>query len=577
MSGERTFFRRHRRVVWTGGAVLVALAALAVTATVLARRVEPYLRTQIVQALAERLRARVELDSFHVALVGGAQGQWGVVAVGRGLRIWPSQQPPASASASATPLIQIDEFNFHAPLRYRPGKPIAISLVRLSGFTIHVPPRLARPPSVLSTPTLSAHTATWAQLVVERMECEHAELVLETDKPNKLPMSFAIQKLRLNHVAAADALQFQAELANPRPVGLIHTSGSFGPWQTDDPGASPVQGSYQFDHADLRSFRGLAGMLHSTGSFEGTLHDVTVDGDADVPDFSLDRFGSPMPLHAHFHARVDGTDGDTWLDSVLATLGHSRFTTRGRIVRMKTLLENGGTAPSSPQSPAATPVAGHDILLDIDVEKQRIEDFLRFTNQKQQPLLTGIVTAQARLHIPPGKAELQQRLTLGGAFQIEQARFTSDKIQSMVDELSLRGQGRPGEVRKPQPEAIDSQMKSHFQLDHAVVTLPDLDYTVPGAEIQLKGSYGLTGGTLSFDGKARMQATVSQMVGGWKGLLLKPADRFFRKDGAGTLIPIHITGTRDAPHFSVDVGGIKGAGTHPQRPDEQPAGQPTPP
>ena len=54
-----------------------------------------------------------------------------------------------------------------------------------------------------------------------------------------------------------------------------------------------------------------------------------------------------------------------------------------------------------------------------------------------------------------------------------------------------------------------------------------------------------------------MQATVSQMVGGWKGLLLKPADRFFKKDGAGTEVPIHIEGTREQPKFGLDFGKKK--------------------
>jgi hypothetical protein len=73
-----------------------------------------------------------------------------------------------------------------------------------------------------------------------------------------------------------------------------------------------------------------------------------------------------------------------------------------------------------------------------------------------------------------------------------------------------------------------------------------------------------------------MQATVSKMVGGWKGLLLKPADRFFKKDGAGTEVPIHIAGTYKNPEFGVDVKGMKY--THPQRPDEAPSPQsPAPP
>jgi hypothetical protein len=42
------------------------------------------------------------------------------------------------------------------------------------------------------------------------------------------------------------------------------------------------------------------------------------------------------------------------------------------------------------------------------------------------------------------------------------------------------------------------------------------------------------------------------MVTGWKSLLLKPVDPFFAKDGAGTEVPISITGTRSNLHFGVD-------------------------
>jgi len=81
---------------------------------------------------------------------------------------------------------------------------------------------------------------------------------------------------------------------------------------------------------------------------------------------------------------------------------------------------------------------------------------------------------------------------------------------------------------------------------------------VPGATIQLKGTYGVQGGTLDFIGNAKMQASVSEMVGGWKGLLLTPLDRYLKKDGAGTEIPIHIRGTRDQPQFGIDFNRMKG-------------------
>lgn len=564
------------------GVVLVVLIALTIAGSIVARRVEPYLRVQIVQALSDRLHARVELDSFHVSFGTLINGHWGIFAEGRGLRIWPNYKVEAAERqqladqalppTAGVPLIQLDEFNFHAPLRYDSGKPIVISVVRLTGLSIHVPPKTMRnqgasPKTAEGAQPTSGNPSMLSRVVVERIDCDHALLILETDKPNKLPMGFAIQRLRLNHLSFNAPMDFEAQLTNPRPVGVIHTAGKFGPWQADDPGASAVEGSYTFDHADLATFKGIGGILNSTGQYQGSLRNIIVDGDADVPNFSIAAFNSPLPLHTQFHARVDGTDGDTWLDPVNAVLGNAHFTTSGEIVRLKTLeLE---------ENPSATPEAvaaslfegGHDLQLNIDIEKTPIDDFMRLTNQSQKPLLTGIVTVKAKLHIPPGKEKVEQRLTLDGNFQLDQATFTSDKIQSKVDELSLRSQGRPGDVKHMQPGDVSSQMQSDFRVANAVVNLPNLVYTVPGAVIRLKGAYGLNG-ALNFAGTASMDATVSKMVGGWKGFLLKPADRFFKKDGAGTQVPIHVAGTREAPKIGVDLGPFK-AGTHPQRPDQQ--------
>ena len=50
-----------------------------------------------------------------------------------------------------------------------------------------------------------------------------------------------------------------------------------------------------------------------------------------------------------------------------------------------------------------------------------------------------------------------------------------------------------------------------------------------------------------------MDAKVSQMTTGFKSFLLKAADPFFRKQGAGAVIPIKITGTRDKPSFGLEL------------------------
>jgi hypothetical protein len=538
----------------------------------------------------------------------GQEGQWGLWATGRGLRIWPPHREggdhPLEVAVESKPLIDLGEFSFHVPLRYEMTQHLRIREVQLKKLLIEVPPRSERDKhagleSALDSPVgqatppgaapASGQPGALANITVDRVICDDANLTLETDKPNKIPLTFEIAHLKLMHLSVGKPMQFEAELTNPRPQGVIQASGNFGPWVGTDPGESPVNGKYNFEHADLSTFNGIAGMLASSGTYTGTLRQMLVDGESDVPDFRLTGFGNPVPLHARFHARVDGTDGDTWLEPVDATLGKSHFTTRGKVVRvvrpagpsqgvnsdLKTDRRTPGK-PSAGKSAIAEPVSalpqidparsGHLIDLRVSVDQGYLEDFMRLVSHSPTPLLTGDVSSTATLLIPPGDEPVHLRMKLDGDFKLTEAHFTSPKIQDRIEELSLRGQGHPDAMKHTDPNSIPSQMSGNFHLSRGVIALPDLTYTVAGANINLNGTYSLEG-KLKFEGTARMQATVSQMVGGWKGFLLKPADRFFRKDGAGTLVPIHVRGTRDAPDFGVDLGRMKQ--TSPERPGEK--------
>ena len=46
-------------------------------------------------------------------------------------------------------------------------------------------------------------------------------------------------------------MAYKAVLTNPLPKGSIDTTGTFGPWQREDPGSTPLTGSYTFDNVDL--------------------------------------------------------------------------------------------------------------------------------------------------------------------------------------------------------------------------------------------------------------------------------------------------------------------------------------
>lgn len=602
-----SFWRRHRWLTVFAIVCLCVLVVLTAAMAFLAHRFQPLLRASLVQGLQEKFKTRVELDNFHVALGNGFNGEWGIWATGKGLRIWPPQHTggdrPLEISVQSIPLISLDEFRFHVPLRYERGKPIKISRVRLVGLRIDVPPRSERdkstgfesalakqkpssagatrgreqtsqPPAATPAKTQpnpapanpgQSGNGMLSNVVVERIDCERAQLILETNKPDKLPLGFDIARLELRDVSAQRPMKYEAELTNPKPKGVIHAKGYLGPWLQADPGETVVNGTYTFDHADLATFQGIAGILASTGRYDGTLRDLVVDGNVDVPDFRLPQFGNAVVLHTTFHAKVDGTDGDTWLDPVDATLGHSHFTTRGQVVRVRPP----ATAGTQPVTTANLPPLadyGHDIDLKVDIDRGHIEDFLRLANHSQTPFLTGSLVAKASLHIPPGTQPAHERIRLDGTFKLEDVHFTDPKVQGRIEDLSLRGQGRPQDVKKTDANDVSSEMEGDFHMADAIITLPEIHYNVPGAAIQLAGKYPLEG-FMHFEGTARMDATVSQMVGGWKGWLLKPADRFFKKDGAGTVVPILIRGPHDAPEFSVDFGRSKK--TSPETPGQK--------
>jgi hypothetical protein len=397
---------------------------------------------------------------------------------------------------------------------------------------------------------------------------------METDKPDRLPLAFEIRRVTVNHLHIGEPMRFDAEVVNPRPKGVVQTSGIFGPWNRDDPGDSPVSGSYRMEDADLSTFHGIAGTINSEGKYSGTLHNLAVNGDAEVEDFRLTHFGNSLPLHTRFNARVNGTNGDTRLDAVDATLGSSHFTTRGEIVRVIDGDEeemSNGAKPSAakrdePPGAGALKLRGHRIDLRVNIDRGKMSDFMRLVSKSPQPLLTGDVAAKAMLLIPPGAEPVHLRMKLDGNFALDDARFTNEKMQDKVEDLSLRGQGRPDDVKSTDANSIRSSMEGEFHMARGVITLPKLHYAVPGAQIELAGTYALDG-PLHFDGNARMQASVSQMVGGWKGFLLKPLDGVFRKDGAGALVPIRVRGTREQPDFGVDLGRI--GHTSPERPGEK--------
>ena len=521
------------------------------------------IRAALIDNLQKRFNAHVDLDNLHVSILDGF---W---VEGTGLRIWLPQQPDSSGQVSQyaqqhpEPWIAVGHMRFHVSWHIRPGMPIVIKVIHVDTVKVVLPPKEDRPhlsvngksSQVASQPQPAQQTQDqnsnsllkMPRIEIKKIECNNATLLIERkQEPNKVkpPLDFELKKITLIPDGKGGPIAFTVDMINARPVGIIHTTGHFGPWVTGDTGALPVSGDYKFEHADLGTIKGIEGILSSTGSYSGTLGHINTQGTTKTPDFRLERVkkGTGVMLTTSFQAIVDGTNGNTWLNNVDATLGHTHFICKGQVLR----------ADDVYPSTNGEKLKGHDIQLDVTMDRGRIEDILQIAADADQPFMTGSLGLQTKFHLPPGKESVWDKLMLDGQFHLTQARFSNPSMQGKIEQLSLRGQGKPGDVKTTDPTTIKSEMHGHFKLGGGTLLLPDLDYLVPGAEIVAHGKYGLQAGTLDFEGDARLDATLSKVIGGWKGFLLKPVDPLLRKNGAGLDVPIHVQGTRKQPKFGVD-------------------------
>lgn len=509
------------RSAWRWILVSLAIAAivLGVIGEVVMRRATPILKGRVIETLSTRFDSRVEMDGLHVSVTKGLE------VSGDGLRIFPPDD--VVAAGANKPLISLAHFSFRANL---PGlfiKPMHVGTVYVSGMVVSIPPREMR-----AQATRKRHLGK-IKMVVDEIVCDDSRLILGTEKPNKDPQDFELKHIEMRDVGPNEPWLYNATLVNSTPTGNIQATGMFGPWVNESPGDSAVTGHYTFEHADLSTIKGIGGMLSSVGDFKGQLNRIEVDGTTDTPDFSIDTADYPMPLHTEFHAIVDGTSGDTYLQPVRAKLGGSEFTCSGAVINVRG--------------------KGHIIDLDTDVPRGRIQDFLQLGVKTKPVMMTGQLAMKAKLRIDPGKESISRKMGLKGRFTLSGIHFTNPQWEDKVDMLSLRASGDP-KAAKPGAPDVYSRMVGQFVMQRGKLSFSKLNYTLPGATVELAGAYSLDGRQFDFTGNITTQAKLSQMVTSkWKSLLLKPVDPFFTKDGAGAVIPVKISGTQSEPKFGLNL------------------------
>jgi AsmA-like C-terminal region len=523
---RRVVISRAGRIAAGAGVMAVAIVAAAVVGVMLIVPLSSErARERFVAVLADRLDAEVELDELRVHMLPSLRAE------GRGLTI------RHRGRRDVPPLISIAHFSAESSVTSLLHR--HISRVDIDGLDIEIPPDrnrdalvggAAAPDAGRDRDPVSDPARTF---VIDRLSSTAARLTIIPKEAGKAPKVWDIHDLRLLSVSTGTAMPFVATLDNAVPPGAITTRGTFGPWASDEPGRTPLDGVFTFSRADLSVFNGISGLLAAHGQFGGRLDRIDIHGETDTPEFRVST-GLPVPLHARYHAIVDGTNGNTILDEVDASFLNTSILAKGSVA-------------GEPNQP------GRTVSLDVTMSQGRLEDVLRLAVKAPRPPMIGGLRLTTRFVLPPGDDEVVRKLRLDGRFTIAGTRFTDATVQDRINELSHRGSGK---VREAEVPRVASRFEGSFKLGAGRLEIPNVTFDVPGSLVDLAGTYDLVPETLNFKGTLYMDAKVSDTTTGIKHLLLKLADPFFKRDGGGSAIPIKVTGRRSDPSFGLDKGRL---------------------
>ena len=518
--------RRRRWLI--GSAIAAILTILAISVVVRIPFSSEILSERVTETLADRLDSEVELGGLTLHLFPT------LYAEGTDLTI------RHRGRTDVPPLVTIKAFTMRTSLLSAWRR--HVEHVRLEGLEIQIPPDDDQGDDVpRPSATSGSHLFKGPQVVVDHLVADEARLVIIPRDRSRLHRTWEMHRLRVRNVGIDTTMPFDATVTNAVPPGEIITQGSFGPWHRDDPGHTPLEGRFTFDRADLGVFKGISGILSSTGTYSGQLETIHAIGDADVPDFKVDVAARPVPLHVSYDAVIDVTNGDTRLDRVDAAFLNTSLTAKGGVYDVEG-------------------VKGRDVRMAVVIDRGRLEDVMGLAVSSPRPPMTGGLRLQAKFVIPAGEMNVVDKMRLEGRFSIDNGRFTEPAIQLKINEMSMRASGKLAKTKTPAgtpppPSLVASDFQGRFKLAGGVLQIPQLVFGIPGAAVKLQGSYALRPQTIAFTGNLYMDAKISQTVSGWKSFLLKVADPLFRQNGQ-TVVPIKIGGTRSAPSFGMDVGRI---------------------
>ena len=525
--GERRIRLVTRRTRWwLAIAGLAASVAVAVAFGVrVSREAEPRFREELERWLSARLNSDVRLDSLDVQLRPALR----VEGTNLVLRI--------AGRPDLPPFITIARVSGRGGFTTLRAK--RLSEVRLEGVEINVPPGRRADLDALRQAGRGAGSPAEAidvpapPFIIERLVADSISLTVMPREPARDAQQWDIRDLVMQPFSLDAAMPFRATIDTPLPGERAGLTGTVGPWPRDDFHLLPVTGEYTFA-GDVSTVPGLDGRLDATGTILGTIDRLATHGTVTSPAIGLSsNDAGRLTMSTTYEAVFDGTNGDLFLTRAATALADSTFETSGRVTRVQ------GTS-------------GRHLSLVVKTrDRADVADVLRLLVDGARPPLSGQLSLDATLELPPGASEVLDRIVVDGTFRLARTRFANPDVQGKVDELSRRGQGRPADVAVAQ---VPSDMRGRVRLHDRRLTLSSVVFAAPGATIAAAGSYGIATEQLRFRGVARLDAAVSRTQTGARRLLLRPLDPWLAQQGAGTRLVMDVRGTRLAPVVDLDLG-----------------------
>jgi hypothetical protein len=419
----------------------------------------------------------------------------------------------------AAPVITVEKLTIKGSFTGLFSSPKRLSGVYVVGVHIIVPPETHEG----SDNRVALNTGSGGKsLAISKITVDGMVLEFTREDRNQKPYVLNIERLGLTDVGSATPISYGATLTNTEPPGVIRAEGKFGPWNPNNVGATPVTGTYTYDHIELSHFPSIHGMAHARGKFSGLLSRMETQGSVDVSGFRVDGSNHTVPLATTFQATVNGTNGDVFLNPAVARFGRTRLEVRGWIAAHSG--EKGKTAS-----------------FDVSVPEGRVDDLL-YLFTKDKPGMTGRVTVAGKFLWPPGERKFLEKIRMDMAFGVNGGHFTSPNTQDSIDRISESAQGEKKKEQDEDGRTVLSQLRGNIKVRNGIAAISNGNFQVQGADAAVHGTYSLLNQRIDLHGTLDTRGHLSDTTSGFKALVLKGLTPLLKKRGSTRIVPFEITG-----------------------------------